>query len=291
MNTFTIRKAERKQSKLRLALVGVAGCGKSTGAINIAAGMGCKSVIIDTERKSADLYAHLYDYDVLDLQKPYTPEKYIDAIRACEAAGYEMIIIDSLSHAWSGEGGVLDMQDNFTKASNSKNSYAAWREVTPWQNKLIDTILQSNAHVIVTLRAKTHYEVVTENGKSRPIKMGLAPVQREGMDYEFTVVLDIDKDSHLYTSSKDRTQLFESSPNHISKDTGKMLVRWLNDGRSFEEVEREAIDMIRSKMMSATLEQLRSEYVLAKQQYPHRESELLQIANDRKLMLESGDIH
>lgn len=288
---FIIRKAERKQAKLRLALIGVAGCGKTTGAINIAAGMGGKTVIIDTERKSADLFCHLADYDVLDLEKPFTPEKYIKAIHQCESSGYEIIIIDSLSHSWSGEGGVLDMQDNATKASVSKNSYMAWREVTPWHNKLIDTMLQSSAHIIVTMRAKTQYEVINENGKLKPVKIGLAPVQRDGMDYEFTTVLDIDKESHLYSSSKDRTQLFEGKHEQLSRQTGEMLIKWLNDGRPLSEIEKDEIKSIKNKMLSSTLEELRNVYSSARKKYPHRELELLHIANERKSILEKGEIH
>ena len=120
---FNIRKAERRQAKLRLALIGVSGCGKSIGAINIALGMQQKFVVIDTEQKSADLYANIADFDVLTLDKPFTPDRYIEAIKQCEKAGYETIIIDSLTHAWSGEGGVLDIQDNVTQASRTKNSY------------------------------------------------------------------------------------------------------------------------------------------------------------------------
>jgi hypothetical protein len=292
MSNFIIRKAERRQAKLRLALTGVSGSGKTIGAIRLAQGMKTKFIIIDTERKSADLYSKLTDFDVLELDKPFTPEKYIEAIHACEDAGYETIIIDSLSHAWSGEGGVLDMQDKATKSSSSKNSYTAWKEVTPWQNKLIDAILQSPAHIIVTMRSKTHHDFVKDNdGKMKPIKIGLAPVQREGMDYEFTVVLDIDKDSHLYSASKDRTQLFDGRPDTISVATGARLIEWLNEGKSVEQIEMEEFETIKSKMLSATLEELRKEFSIAKNKYPTRAQEFLQIANERKLALENGGIH
>lgn len=288
---FAIRKAERRQAKLRLALVGVAGCGKTTGAIKIAAGMGGRIVVIDTERKSADLFAHLADFDVLQMEKPFSPEKYILAIQQCESAGYDIIIIDSLSHAWAGEGGILEMHDKATQSSLSKNSYMAWGKVTPLQNQLVDTILQSSAHVIATMRAKTQYETVNDNGKVRPIKIGLSPIQREGMDYEFTVVLDIDKDSHVYSASKDRTQLFEGKPDKITIDTGKNIITWLNDGRSFEDIEADEINEIRNKMLSASLEQLRNQYAMAKRKYPHREQELLQMANERKSIIEKAEMH
>lgn len=289
---FNIRRAEKRKAKLRLALVGVGGAGKSRGAIMLALGMKKKFIIIDSERTSADLYADFGEFDVLELQRPFTPERYIQAVQQCEAAGYELIIIDSLSHAWAGEGGILDMQDAATNASKSKNSYMAWREVTPWHNNLINTILQSNCDIIATMRAKTHYEIVNENGKARPIKLGLAPIQREGIDYEFTVVLDIDKESKLYSSSKDRTQLFEGKHEKISKETGERLIDWLNDGKSQEEIEKEEVERIEKVMTTSTLDELRKEYAKAKQSYPHLELHFLKIANERKSIIENEvEIH
>lgn len=287
--TFQIRPAERRQAKLRLALIGVSGSGKSRGAINIAAGLGGKFVIIDTERKSADLYAHLTEFDVLNLERPFTPEKYIQAIEYCEKQGYNTIIIDSLSHAWAGEGGLLDMQDAATQASKTKNSYTAWKEVTPWYNRLVDTILQSNAHIIATMRVKTHYEVVNDNGKARPIKVGLAPIQREGLDYEFTVVLDLDKDSKFYSSSKDRTQLFEGKHEQLTKETGERLLNWLNDGRSLKEIEDEEIEKLKSSMvMAMTVEKLNSEYRNAREKYPRLSDEFTKIGTQRKKEIEAA---
>lgn len=284
---FHIRPAEKKQAKLRLALIGVSGSGKTLGAINIAAGMGKKFVVIDTEQSSADLYAGVTKYDVLPLDKPFTPERYIQAIQYAESQGYEIIIIDSLSHAWAGEGGVLDMQDAVTQASKSKNSYTAWKEVTPWHNKLVNALLHSPAHIIATMRVKTQYEVINDGGKAKPVKIGLSPIQREGMDYEFTVVLDIDKESHLYTSSKDRTQLFEGKHTKLTVETGVQLLNWLEDGRSIEEVEKEDIERIKFNIMQAPLAALKDEYMAAKNKYPRYAEELHKIATERKHMLEN----
>jgi AAA domain len=287
---FTVRKAEKRKAKLRLALVGVGGSGKSIGAINIAIGMNKKFVVIDTENTSADLYASIGDFDVLELEKPYTPERYISAIQHCEKLGYGLIIIDSLSHAWSGEGGALDMHTKETEASRSKNSYMAWGKITPLHNRLINTMLQSACDIIVTMRAKTHYEIIDDGGRKRPVKLGLAPVQREGMDYEFTTVLDIDKDTHLYTCSKDRTQLFDGKHEKLSQETGKKLIEWLNDGKDVEQEQQEDVERIKKIMMSSTLEGLRKEYSSAKNKYPHLEKEFLKIANERKSVIES-EIH
>lgn len=288
---FHIRKAERRQAKLRLALTGVSGSGKSLGAINIASGMGGKFVIIDTEHKSADLYARVADFDVLLLDKPFTPEKYINAINYCEHRGYEIIIVDSLSHAWSGEGGVLDMHEAATQASSSKNSYMAWKDVTPWQNKLVNTIIQSPAHIITTMRVKTHHDIVDINGKKRPIKVGLAPIQKEGLEYEFTIVLALDKDSYLYTSSKDRTGLFEGNHEKLSKSTGNRIMEWLMDGKSQEQVDSEEIEHIKlSLMMANTIEALRTEYSSAKKRFPKLEPEFLLISTERNKQLIS-EVH
>ncbi len=289
---FNIRKAERRQAKLRLALTGVSGSGKTLGAINLASGMGGKIVVIDTEHKSADLYANVAEYDVLNLDKPFTPEKYIQAIQHCEDAGYNIIIIDSLSHAWAGEGGALDMHDNFTQASTSKNSYVAWKEVTPWQNKLINTIIQSSSHIIVTMRVKTQYEVLDNNGKKKIIKIGLAPIQREGMDYEFTTVLSLDKDSYLYTSQKDRTQIFEGNHERLSKETGKKLMEWLMSGKSNEEIEKEEIDQLKRNLEKAeTIEVLRELYKKARNKFPKMSQDFLEISTQRNKELTNVEVH
>jgi hypothetical protein len=224
------RKAERKKAKLRLALCGPAGSGKTYSALLIAQGLGGRIAMIDTEHGSGELYAHLNDYDVAPLTPPFTPSRYIQTIQEAEKEGYDVLIIDSLSHAWSGEGGVLDMKDAATKASKSGNSYFAWREVTPEHNRLVETMLHADLHLIATLRTKTAYEVVNEDGKAKPIKVGLAPVQREGLEYEFTIVFDLSVDGHIATATKDRTSLFDGRyliPNH---ETGQKLLTWLESG-------------------------------------------------------------
>lgn len=285
---FEIRPAQRKLAKLRLALTGVAGSGKSRGAIMLAKGMSPdkKFVVIDTERRSADLYAHLANFDVLSLDKPYTPEKYIAAIHYCEEMDYDVIIIDSLTHAWAGEGGALEMHDKITQASTSKNSYMAWGKITPLQNRLIDSMLQSPSHIIVTMRSKTHYEVIDR----KPVKMSLAPIQREGMDYEFTVVLDIDKESKLYTASKDRTEIFEGKNEKISQETGMEIMEWLNCGLSDDElaseIERQKqneIVEIKNKLTFAdSMEALRQEYNIGKRKYPDCETDFTALAQQRR---------
>jgi hypothetical protein len=226
-------KAQRKKSKLRLGLVGTAGSGKTYSALKIAKGLGGRIAVIDTENGSADLYANLCDYDVCTLQAPYEVNKYIQAIEYAEKNNYDIIIIDSLSHAWAGEGGLLDLQGKIADSGRGgTNSYTAWRSVTPLHNKLIETIITSKCHIIATMRAKTDYSMEKDDNTNKTIirKVGLAPVQREGMDYEFTLVFDLNH-NHTAQASKDRTSLFENKLSiTLDETTGQLLNEWLNSG-------------------------------------------------------------
>lgn len=223
-----IRKAERKKAKLRLGIAAPSGAGKTYSALLMAFGLGGKIGLIDTEHGSGDLYAHLGDYDIISIEAPYTVKKYIEAISAFEAEGYGTIIIDSLSHAWAGDGGLLDKQGKM--ADRGTNSFAAWRTITPEHNNLVDAMLRSPCHIIATMRAKQEYVLETnDKGKQQPKKVGMAPVQREGMEYEFTVMLDVDM-NHIATASKDRTSLFDGQYFKIDKSTGERLLAWLETG-------------------------------------------------------------
>ncbi|PKG31698.1 MAG: hypothetical protein CW742_12040 [Methanoregula sp.] len=185
-----------------------------------------------TENSSAEFYAQMGEYDVCVLQAPFTAQKYTDAIHAAERAWYNVIIIDSLSHAWAGEGGLLDLKDNIAKTSKSGNSFTAWKDVTPLHRGLVDAMLQSPCHIIATMRSKTEYVIDTDDrGRSFPRKIGMAPVQREGMDYEFTLVFDIDA-AHIATASKDRTSLFTGKSFQPSAETGRQLKEWLETDTS-----------------------------------------------------------
>jgi len=223
-----IRKAERKKAKLRLGIAAPSGAGKTYSALLLAFGLGGKVGLIDTEHGSGDLYAHLGDYDIISVEAPYTVAKYTEAIKAFEAAGYSTIIIDSLTHAWAGDGGLLDKQGKM--ADRGTNSFAAWRTITPEHNNLVDSMLRSPCHIIATMRAKQEYVLETnDKGKQQPKKVGMAPVQREGMEYEFTVMLDVDM-NHIASASKDRTSLFDGRFFKITPGTGKELLAWLDNG-------------------------------------------------------------
>jgi len=224
------QKAERKKAKLRLALIGPSGCGKTYSALKIAQGLGGNIAMIDTERYSGELYSDMLNYDVAPLEPPFSPQRYTVLINEAYKNGYNVLIIDSVSHAWAGEGGLLDMHDKATAASRSKNSYMAWREVTPEHNRLVDTILQADLHVITTFRTKTAYEIQDQDGKKTPVKVGLSPIFRDGIEYEMTVCLDMSIEGHIATSSKDRTSLFDGQHFIPSKETGETLLKWLNGG-------------------------------------------------------------
>lgn len=235
-----IRRAERKKAKLRLGLAAPSGAGKTYSSLLLAFGLGGKIGLIDTEHGSGDLYAHLGDYDIVGIEAPYTVAKYLEAIKAFEDAGYTTVIIDSLSHAWAGDGGLLDKQGKI--ADRGTNSFAAWRTITPEHNALVDAMLQSPCHVIATMRAKQDYVLeVNDKGKQTPKKVGLAPVQREGMEYEFTVMLDVDM-KHIASASKDRTGLYDGQYFKIDKGTGETLLKWLESGAEPPKVETISTD-------------------------------------------------
>lgn len=224
-----IRKAERRKAKLRLGISAPSGAGKTYSALLMAFGLGGKVGLIDTEHGSGDLYADLGEYDIIGIEAPYTIQKYLQAIKAFEDADYSVIILDSLTHAWAGDGGLLDKQGKIAD-SGKVNGFAAWRTITPEHNALVEAILKSKCHIIATMRSKQEYVLETnDKGKQVPKKVGLAPIQRDGMEYEFTVMLDIDT-NHVASATKDRTGLFDGQFFKISEQTGKDLLTWLEQG-------------------------------------------------------------
>lgn len=258
-----IRKAERKKAKLRLGIAAPSGAGKTYSALLLAFGLGGKIGLIDTEHGSGDLYAHLGDYDIISIEAPYTVPKYLQAIKAFEQAGYSTIIIDSLSHAWAGDGGLLDKQGKIAD-SGKANGFAAWRTITPEHNALVEAMLRSPCHIIATMRAKQEYVLETnDKGKQTPKKVGLAPVQREGMEYEFTVMLDVDM-NHVASASKDRTSLFDGQHFKITPDTGKTLLEWLEMGVAPEVFDHGVFEGNQIGMMDAQdMEQLKAAFTIA----------------------------
>ena len=224
------QKATKTQSRLRLALCGPAGSGKTYTALSVAEALGPRVAVLDTERGSASKYSDRFSFDVVELSE-YHPESYVEIIKEAEAEGYDVLIIDSLSHAWSGKGGALELKDKATARSRSGNSYTAWREVTPLHNALVDAILGCSCHVIVTMRSKVEY-ILEDNGKGSktPRKVGMAPVQREGMDYEFDVVGDLDWNHTLVVSKSRCSELTGAVIKEPGAEFAQALARWVGTG-------------------------------------------------------------
>ena len=222
-------KATREKIALKLAVTGPSGSGKTMSALRLASGLGKRIAVIDTENGSASLYADKVEFDVAVLSAPFTVKKYVEAINAAQAAKYDVIVIDSLSHEWAGEGGLLDQKT--AKEAAGKNGFTAWGELGQQHEVLKNAILQAKLHIVVTMRSKQDYILVAgANGKSTPQKVGMAPIQREGMEYEFTTVWDIDA-SHRATTSKDRTGLFTDEVAQVTEEHGTRLIEWLSTAK------------------------------------------------------------
>ena len=223
------RKAVKSQSKARIGIIGPSGSGKTYTALKIASALGEKIAVIDTEYGSASKYADEFEFDVCELSS-YDPRYYTKAIQAAGQAGYDVIIIDSLSHAWSGEGGALELADKY-KAKYRGNKFAAWSEVTPLHNQLVHAMLGAPAHLIATLRSKMEY-IQTKDDKGSVVikKVGMAPIQRDGMEYEFDIVGDMDLEHNLVIS-KTRCRALDGA---VIKKPGEELAKtvrdWLSDG-------------------------------------------------------------
>lgn len=215
--------ATKDMSYLRLAIYGPSGSGKTYSSLAIATGMGGKIAVIDTERGSASLYADQFKFDVLE-PEDYRIQTYLEAIKMAEDAGYEILIIDSLSHAWFQ---LLETVDVIAKSKYKGNSWAAWSDATPAHRSLFDTILRYPGHVIATMRSKTEWTTQGPTGKTRPVRVGLAPEQRKGTEYEFTMLMELTPE-HTCEVTKDRTGKFQDRL--IEKpgpEIGEELMEWL----------------------------------------------------------------
>lgn len=236
------QKATRKQAKLKIALTGPSGSGKTFSALLIASAFGKKVAVVDTENKSASLYSDLtpdspaplnllagFDFDILEVDPPYTITKYTQAIDDAAKSGYDVLILDSISHAWAGEGGLLSKKEALDQRGG--NSYTNWAGITKEHEIFKARLLNCDIHLICTMRSKQDYVLeVNDKGKSAPKKVGLAPIQRDGMEYEFTTVFDLAMD-HNAVASKDRTSLFDGQIFKPTAETGKKIREWLLGGK------------------------------------------------------------
>ena len=245
---LVFKKAQREQVRIKVSIAGPAGSGKTMSSLLMAYGLTKaefpnlsdadiweKICLIDTENGSGSLYVGkqvgpttIGAYNTIDLTPPFEPGVFVDAIHMAEQHGMNVIIIDSLSHAWAGVGGALDQQGKI--AERSGNSWTAWRSVTPQHNKLVDAMLQSPSHIIANMRAKMEYQQTTNSDGKKQIKaIGMGLVMREGIEYEFTVSFMLDYD-HVANSTKDRTGIFDGKYFTIDANTGKQMFQWLSTG-------------------------------------------------------------
>jgi hypothetical protein len=236
---MTFKKAERRQHKPKLAITGPSGSGKTFSALLIASGMGKRIAVIDTENGSASLYANMdkgplkgVAFDVLELEPPYTIDKYVRAIESAQAEKYDILVVDSISHAWAGEGGLLSKKEALDQRGG--NSYTNWAGITKEHERFKARILNADIILVCTMRSKQDYVLeVNDKGKSAPKKVGMAPIQRDGMEYEFTTVFDLAMD-HNAVASKDRTAMFDGQVFKPSKKTGEQIMDWLRGGKPME---------------------------------------------------------
>jgi len=269
-----LQKAQRRQAVIKLALQGPSGSGKTYSSLLLANGLvgnWDQIAVIDTENNSSHLYSHLGSFNVLSLTEPFTPERYIEAIETCEKAGMKVIIIDSISQEWEGNGGIIETHGNM-----AGNSFTNWNKVTPRHNAFVQKMLQSPAHIIATIRSKQDYVLTDKNGKMVPEKVGLKGVTRDGMDYEFTLVLDLDI-KHQAISSKDRTGLFVNPmPFLVSESTGNKIKIWCQGEDLVKNVEQQIA-------AASTVQELRN--ILIK--YPTLRDRIEPLCINRKKELES----
>ncbi len=234
---FQFQKAERRKQKLRLGITGPGGSGKTEGALALARGLvgeSGKIAVLDTENGSAALYADRFDFQHGPISPPYTTAKFLEGMQAAVEAGFDLLIIDSISHQWDGEGGILQRKD-LADARPGANHWTNWGPFTKEHESFRAAILYYPLHIIVTMRSKMAYQQTESGGRKKVEKLGLQPIQREGMDYELTLVFDLQMD-HRATVSKERTGgLFDGRSIDLKDpETADSLKSWLEQGREPE---------------------------------------------------------
>lgn len=234
---FQFTRATKAQAKARVALDGPSGSGKTYTALTIATALGQQIAVIDTERGSASKYANEFAFDVLELSY-FSPTDLVEALGAAGAAGYDVVIVDSLSHFWSGTGGMLEQVDQASKRSFGGNSFGGWKEARPMERQMVDALVAYPGHVIVTMRSKTDYVLETnDRGRQVPKKVGLKPEQREGLEYEFDIVGSMDHENTMVVTKSRARALTNAVVKQPGIEFGQQIKEWLEDGTAVEPVE------------------------------------------------------
>ena len=245
---FQVKKAKREKIFVKVALMAPSGGGKTYGALRLATGMAeeikketgkeAKILMANTEQKRGYYYANEFDYDIVDIEAPHEPEKYVDLIEFAVQEGYNILIIDSSSHEWEGKGGCLDLQQK------AGGTYQSWNKVTPRHNKFINAIADSPIHIIATMRGKDQYEMTKDDktGKATVQKLGVGAKQRDGFEYEFTCTFLIDQKTNMAEVQKDNTHIFESQgATLLTESYGQKLIEWANSGEGYTPIDRNSM--------------------------------------------------
>lgn len=239
---FQVKKAKREKIYVKLALMAPSGGGKTYGSLRLANGMAdeikketgkdAKILLANTEQKRGYYYANEFDYDIVDIEPPHNPEKYVELIDFAVSEGYDILIIDSSSHEWEGKGGCLELQQQ------AGGTYQAWGKITPRHNRFIDAIADSPIHIIATMRGKDQYEVNKDDrGKTSVQKLGVGAKQRDGFEYEFTCTFLIDQKTNCAEVQKDNTHIFEGEgPTLLTENHGRKIIQWANSGEGYTPV-------------------------------------------------------
>ena len=241
---FQIKKAQREKIYTKIALMAPSGGGKTYSALRLATGMAeelkkqngkaAKILLANTEQKRGYYYADEFDYDIVDIDAPYNPEKFVELIEFAVSEKYDILILDSTSHEWEGKGGCLELQQQ------AGGTYQAWARITPRHNKFINAIADSPIHIIATMRGKDQYEMIkNENGKTSVQKLGVGAKQRDGFEYEFTCTFLIDQKTNCAEAQKDNTHIFEhEGAMLLTENHGKKIIQWANSGKGYTPVKR-----------------------------------------------------
>jgi hypothetical protein len=257
VTTLSFNRASKEKAKARIALTGPTGSGKTYTALAVASGLGGRIAVVDSERGSASKYADEFTFDTLQLTR-FEPAALVDALAVAGHDGYDVLIVDSFSHFWSGTGGILEQVDNAAKRIGGANSFAGWKEARPMERAMIDALLAYPGHVIVTMRAKTEYVVDSdERGRKVPRKVGLKPDQRDGIEYEFDIVGELDQENTLVISKSRAKSLSGRVINKPDQRFAEDVLAWLNAGKPAPSV----TDYVSAASdPKATYEQLRALY-------------------------------
>ncbi len=234
--TFSFRPAVRDRVSLLIGLAGASGSGKTFSALRLAKGLagGGKIAMIDTEARRGLHYADLFDFLHADMRPPFRPANFLEAIRAAEQAGASVVIIDSFSHEYDGEGGILDWASEL--AEMGVKSPGNWKDPKLAHKKLMNGLLQMRAHLIFCLRADEKIEVVREGGRTQVRPLGWMPICEKRFMYEMTASFTLTpdrpgmpnyalakriQDQHLSMFPEDRP---------IGEDAGSALRAWAAGG-------------------------------------------------------------